>query len=266
VIQYFGMKIIKPVPLKFAAVSAVLAGVCFIIVGLFHPTNVSANVASPTWIYVHYAAILMCFFGTFGIIGLYAKQAEKAGWLGLIGTVLLSGWFVIVTGFSFIEAFVLPKMKSGWLAYVDSFLAMFNGKVATVDMGILPILWNASGPMLILGLLLSGIAIWLAGVLPRYAGALLGASSLLIPLAAFIPADYQSYILLPIGVAFVWLGVASFLDKGGLKEKSQKATKPKEKVPKEPLPNKIATTKTIKVESKSKNPQTQVSQSQVLVK
>ncbi len=199
--------------MRLAAVSAMLAGVCFVIVGLFHPANISANVASPAWIYVHYVAILMCFFGSFGIVGLYVRQVEKIGWLGLIGTVLLSGWFVIVTGFSFIEAFVLPKMKSGWLAYVDSFLAMFNGKTATVDMGILPILWNISGPMLILGLLLFGIGTYIAGILPRYAGALLGASSLLIPMAAFIPAQYQSFILIPIGAAFLWLGFALFRDK-----------------------------------------------------
>ena len=51
----------------------------------------------------------MSFFGVLGLAGLYARQAMKAGWLGLAGFVLLSLWMVLIMGFSFVEAFILPQ-------------------------------------------------------------------------------------------------------------------------------------------------------------
>ena len=46
----------------------------------------------------------MSFFGVLGLAGLYARQAIKAGWLGLVGYILLSLWLVLIMGFSFVEA------------------------------------------------------------------------------------------------------------------------------------------------------------------
>ena len=54
----------------------------------------------------------MCFFGLLGMAGLYARQAEKTGWLGLAGYLLLSLWLTLVMGFSFVEAFILPHVAS----------------------------------------------------------------------------------------------------------------------------------------------------------
>lgn len=207
------MKVTKLIIFRLAATSAIAAGVCFLIVGFFHPANLSAVVASSTWINVHLVAILMCLFGLFGIFGLYARQMEAAGWLGLVGTVFLSCWFLIVTGFSFIEAFVLPHLKSGWLAFVDNFLNIFSGKVSNIDWGVLPILWNVSGPMFILGLAFFGIATFIAGTLPKYAGGLLVVSAVLVPLGALLSPEHQSLVLVPPGSAFIWLGVALFINK-----------------------------------------------------
>jgi hypothetical protein len=53
-------------------------------------------------------AVATSFFGVFGLAGLHARQASRTGWLGLVGTVLLSLWLVIIMGFSFVEAFILP--------------------------------------------------------------------------------------------------------------------------------------------------------------
>ena len=40
----------------------------------------------------------MCFFGLLGMAGLYARQAEKSGWLGLAGFLLFSLWLGAHTG------------------------------------------------------------------------------------------------------------------------------------------------------------------------
>src|SRR4029450_6010559 len=71
--------------MRLAGLSAVVAGLCFTVIGMFHPVNVPASVTTPAWVNVHIAAFALGFFGLFGMAGLYARQAEKSGWLGVVG-------------------------------------------------------------------------------------------------------------------------------------------------------------------------------------
>src|SRR5690349_20188249 len=89
--------------MRLAGASAVAAGLCFMIIGMFHPENVPSAVTTATWVNAHIAAFALGFFGLFGMAGLYARQAEKTGWLGLAGFVLFSIWMTLVCGFSFVE-------------------------------------------------------------------------------------------------------------------------------------------------------------------
>ena len=200
--------------MRLAGLSAVLAGLCMVIMGLFHPVNIPEAVTTTTWVNVHIAATAMGFFGVFGMVGLYARQAEKSGWLGLVGFVLISIWFGLVMPFSFIEAFILPRLATELPEFVAGFLGMFTGIPSEIDLGILPTLWNISGPMFILGPLLFGIATFRAGVLPRWAGGLLAFGALLIPVGAMVPAEYQPEVaLLTVALALTWLGYALFSER-----------------------------------------------------
>jgi len=76
--------------MRLAGVSAMLAGVGFIVVGMFHPLNIPSSVTTAVWINVHIVAIVMGFFGLFGMVGLYVRQAEKSGWLA--SSCSASGW------------------------------------------------------------------------------------------------------------------------------------------------------------------------------
>lgn len=193
--------------MRMAGVSAMLAGLCFIIIGMFHPENVPSSVTTDTWVDVHIAATVLGFFGLFGMAGLYARQVEKSGWLGLTGFLLLSVWFVLITGFSFVEAFILPHLATESPAFVESLLGMLTGVPSTVDLGVLPTLWNLSGPMFILGPLLFGIATFRARILPRLAGGFLTLAAVLIPIGGMFPHEYQAKIaMIPIGLAMAWLG------------------------------------------------------------
>jgi hypothetical protein len=150
----------------------------------------------------------MCFFGLFGLAGLYIRQAEKSGWLGLIGFVMLSLWFAIVLGFSFVEAFMLPSFATVLPAFVNGWMGIFNSTPSEINLGILPTLWTLAAPLYLLGGLLFGIATFRAGILPRWAGLLLAAGTILTPVAAFLPLDLQPKIAVPVGLALVWLGYA----------------------------------------------------------
>jgi len=199
--------------IRWAGLSAAVAGIFYILIGMFHPANVVSSVTTTPWIIAHIFAIGMSFFGLLGMAGLYARQAEKSGWLGLIGFIMFSLWLVLMTGFTFIEAFILPSLATSMPTFVEGFLGMFSSTPSAVDFGILPTLWMITGPLLILGGLLFGIAMFRAGVLPRWAGALLAIGSALTPLAALLPPEHEPKVLVTIGLAFVWLGYALWSEK-----------------------------------------------------
>jgi len=206
-------KITASTLMRLAGLSAILAGLCFIVIGMFHPVNVPASVTTATWVNVHIFATALGFFGLFGMAGLYARQAEQSGWLGLAGFLLFTVWMTLVTGFSFVEAFILPRLATVSPAFVAAILGMFSSIPGEIDLGVLPTLWNISGPMYIFGPLLFGIATFRAGVLPRWAAALLVLGALLVPVGAVVPPAYQPKIMIPVGLAMAWLGYALFSER-----------------------------------------------------
>ena len=199
--------------MRLAGLSAVAAGLGFIIIGLFHPENVPSSVTTATWANVHIVATAMGFFGLFGMAGLYARQAAKAGWLGLAGFLMFSIWLALIMVFSFVEAFILPLLAAESPAFVAGFLGMFTGIASTVDLGLLPTLWQISGPLFIVGPLLFGVATFRAAILPRWAGGLLGLAAVLIPAGAFLPPAYEPLVMVPVGLALAWLGYALFSER-----------------------------------------------------
>ena len=200
---------------------AMLAGLAIAVIGMFHPANEPAYVTTPTWIIVHIFATSLGFFGVLGLAGLYARQVEKAGWLGLIGFLLFSGWMTLVGFFSFIEAAVMPHLASQFPPFVTGFLGMLNGIPSEVNLGVLPTMWNISNPMLILGSLLFAIATFRARILPRWAAGLLALGTLMIPVGALLPTELQAkIIMIPMGLGIIWMGYALLTER---REKSAEA-------------------------------------------
>jgi hypothetical protein len=227
-------KITASTLMRLAGLSAMVAGLCFIVIGMFHPVNVPASVTTATWVNVHIFATALGFFGLFGMAGLYARQVEESGWLGLVGFLLFTGWMTLVCGLSFVEAFILPRLATESPAFVTGLLGMYSGIPSAIDLGVLPTLWNISGPMYIFGPLLFGIATFRARVLPRWAGGLLALNAVLVPVGALVPPEFQPKIMIPIGLAMAWLGYALFSER---REKaSELATAPSAR----PQPSQVA--------------------------
>jgi len=199
--------------MRLAGLSAMMAGLCFIVIGIFHPLNIPSSVTTATWVNVHIFATALGFFGLFGMAGLYGRQAEESGWLGLAGFLLFSVWMTLISGFSFVEAFILPSLATAVPKFVEGWMGMFSGIPSQIDLGVLPTLWNISGPMFILGPLLFGIATFRARVLPRWAGVLLALNVVWVPIGAIVPPEYQPKIMIPIGLALAWLGYALFSER-----------------------------------------------------
>jgi hypothetical protein len=193
---------------RLAGLAAVIAGLSYAVLGVFHPANVIASVTIPAWTIVHIFALALCFFGFFGLTGLYTRQVEQSGWLGFIGYLVLTLWLAMVMGFTFIEVFILPILASASPAFVEGFVGMFTGTPSSIDLGALPTIWAISGPLYLLGGIVFGIATFRAGVFPRWAGVLLAVGTAAGPAAILFPPDYVGLVAVPVGIALAWLGYA----------------------------------------------------------
>jgi hypothetical protein len=194
--------------IRWAGVSAMAAGMLYVVVGLFHPVETLSTVTTTQWIVVHALASIMCFFGVLGMAGLYARQAERAGWAGMAGFVLFSLWFALMLGFTSAEAFILPPLASTAPTFVEGFLGLFTSTASEVPLGVLPTLWLLTAPLYMLGGLLFGIATFRAGILPRWAAGLFALGTVLGPAAVLLPPEHKSLVAVPVGLALAWLGYA----------------------------------------------------------
>ena len=202
------MKLTAPSLIRWAGLSALMAGICFVILGLLHPPNVLSSVTTTRWTIVHCLALAMSVFGLLGMMGLYARQVKEAGWLGLAGFLLLSLWLVLILPFTFFEVFFLPLLATEAPTFAEGFLGIFTGSASEIDFGVLAALWQLSSVLLLLGGLVFGIATFRAHVLSRWAAGLLAVGCLLSPAAALLPHALQPLVAVPIGVGLAWLGYA----------------------------------------------------------
>src|SRR4051794_7836718 len=131
--------------IRWAGVSAMVAGSFYVVVGLFHPIETLASVTTTRWLIVHALATAMCFFGPLGLVGLYARQVKETGWLGLAGYLLLTLFYALTAPFTFAEVLLLPPSATAAPTFVESFLGMFNGHPGTMNFGILATVYTLSG-------------------------------------------------------------------------------------------------------------------------
>src|SRR5918995_6790870 len=193
------MKLTASSLIRWAGLSALVAGICFVVLGLLHPPNVLSSVTTTQWAVVHSLALAMSFFGLLGMMGLYARQVKEAGWLGLAGFLLLSLWLVLILPFTFFEVFFLPVLATEAPTYAKGFLGILTGAASEINFGVLPALWQLSSVLLLLGGLVFGIATFRAGVLSRWASGLLAVAAALTPAAFLLPHAIQPLVAVPLG-------------------------------------------------------------------
>jgi hypothetical protein len=201
--------------IRWAGLAAILAGILYIVIQLIHPPDNLASISTGAMATASYLTVAMALSGLIGIGGIYARQVEKAGWLGLLGFLMLSLFWVATTALNFAEAFILPLLTKDAPKIVEGILGIFAGSASEVNLGVLPALAPiAAGLYIVGGLLLgiatlrAGIATLRAGILPRWAAGLLIFGALA-PLASSLlghPAD--RILAVPMGIALAWLGYA----------------------------------------------------------
>ncbi len=194
--------------IRWSGLVNILAGVLYALGALLHPVGEDLDAyLSPRWALAHQvywvAAILMLF----GLVGLYARQVEEAGWLGLVGFVLAFVGTVLVSGIFAAASTVVHLVAVEAPALFDQAVTPPTYAVIVLVLGY------------ILGYILFGIATTRAGVFPRGSGVMLIVGSVMFFISESVPANASlSHLIVTIGdvifgASFVWMGYALWSEK-----------------------------------------------------
>ena len=195
--------------IRWAGLSAVVAGVLFVGTQLTHPPNDPSSVATSSWAITHYFSLGFSVFGLLGIYGIYARQVEEAGLLGLVGFLMYFLLLVLLATLIFFEAFLWPLLVTEAPQFTAGFFAVIAGGSGPGALG--PI-WLLQGFLYIIGGSLFGISIIRAGILPRWAAIVftIGAASGVVGVLSEAVGRIGAVAL---GLGLAWLGYALWSEK-----------------------------------------------------
>ncbi|HSI93324.1 MAG TPA: hypothetical protein VK925_07460 [Jiangellaceae bacterium] len=192
--------------IRTAGVAAVASGAIFIGVQINHPPFDITSITTTEVVIRDTFKVLMAVLALVGITGMYLSQVRRNGVLGLIGYLVLATGYLVIMSTTFVAAFVLPSIAGTDPAYVRDVLAVFIGNTATGDIGLLSVAFQVQGLCYLAGGLVFGIALYRAGVLARWATALLAVSGIVSAALAVMPDAFYRLLALPNGIALIGLG------------------------------------------------------------
>ena len=203
------MKITASNLIRWAGLSAMVAGIIFAGIQPIHPPDVLSSVNTSAFIIITSFKTAMSLFGLFGIAGLYARQVEETGWLGLAGYLLLTSFYAVQMCYAFVEPLILPLLTTVAPTFVESVMGMSSGAGGSMNLGAFATIYSVRSLVYWLGLLRFGIALFRARILPRWAAGLLAFSGpLAIIMVALLPHQFERLAAMPMGFALAWLGYA----------------------------------------------------------
>jgi hypothetical protein len=197
-----------------------LAGILLAIPIVLHPDETAdpTAVLTSSWLVIHTIFIIGDVLSIFGLIGLYTRQSQEIGSIGLIGFILAIIGSALFVGVLMIDSYVIPVLAAEITTQplLDEAGPLFGGPLGLVFL--------AAGITFALGTLLTGFTTLRAAVLPRWAGLLLLIGG---PLLAFTPplphlVGTIGGVLL--GLSYIWLGYALWRNWGEQTEHAKQAT------------------------------------------
>ena len=189
-----------------AGIAAAAAGLIFIGVQINHPPMVVASVTTTEWAVRGTAKVVMAALALAGITGMYLRQVRRSGVLGLIGYLVFAAGYVAIGSVAFVSAYALPSIAGAMPGWVQNVLNAADGKAVTGDVGLMGTAIHVEGYLYLAGGLLFGIALFRAGVLARWASAVLAAGTVASLAIPFLPQALVRPLAFPTGVALVGLG------------------------------------------------------------
>lgn len=208
--------------IRWSGLVAILGGVLFPVAAIVHPNGEDlAAVNLLNWVPAHLLGFVSVMLIHLSLIGLFTRQVDQAGWLGLVGFVLafLGGSFAIAI--QYVNSTVIPliaaqapilfdpAMTPPWFApplFVFGFiLGHIVFGVATIRAGILP-RWSGF-------LVVSGMVLFFLGEL-----SFLGQNLSTPTLQQFFDLIRRLHVIvlfgdLAFGLGFAWMGYALWAEK-----------------------------------------------------
>jgi hypothetical protein len=207
------MKVTTSNLIRTAGLSAMVAGLIFAGIQPFHPADVISSVNTSAWAIVTSLKTIMSIFGILGIAGLYARQVEETGWLGLAGYLSLTIFYAVQMCYSFAEPLILPLLTTEAPKFVTSVLQMASQSPTDMNLGAFATVFSFLPILYLLGLLLFGIAMFRARILSRWAAGLLALSGPIAVVLSLLGHPLDRLAAMPMGIALAWLGYALFFER-----------------------------------------------------
>ena len=185
--------------------AAALAGLIFIGVQIGSPHIDGTNITTTNVFVRDTLKVFMAALALAGITGMYLRQVNKAGALGLVGYAVFAVGYLSLLGTEFVAAFVLPSIAHSARAYVSNAIAAATNGTVTGDIGVIKTVILVSGLAYVAGGFIFGIALFRANVLARWPAVLLALGTLATIATGMVP-QYERLFPLPTGLALVGLG------------------------------------------------------------
>ncbi len=214
---------------RLSGLSLLLGGLLHLIYLFAHPHSSGlAYYADPATALSHLVGFASASLILLGLPGLYARQAERAGILGLVGTLLVFfGLAMVDVTHTVIDSAVTPALAA--IPEAPPLLAKGGPLEGAMQSGMQGTLVSAGGPMLLLGLILVGVSTVRAGFLPRWTGALPVVAALTVPLGFVVPSLEGVAFAMPY-VALGCLGLILTMSEGGTSTTTHDTVKPAPRV------------------------------------
>lgn len=193
--------------IRFSGLISLSGGALYAVAALLHPVGEDLAAAnSRNWVPAHLVFWVSMTLILLSLMGLYARQREETGWLGLVSFVLSFIGTALVGGLLLMVATIIPSIAAE--APTLFALAMTPPTLALV------VIFLGYG----LGFILFGIATMRAGVLPRWSGLLL-ITGVMLSLLEGSPIDQTllhailTFGRVLFGLALAWMGYALWSEK-----------------------------------------------------
>jgi hypothetical protein len=196
--------------IRWAGLAAILAGVLLVVADLLNLAigfgNEPFSETATTGIYAFQSVVnlLAAVLLLIGLVGLYARQSEAAGLLGLAGFLVAFLGTALVTGLLWASLFIVPTLAVEVPAFLDQVEGPPPGFFLTFI-------------TFAVGWLLFGIATLLARVYPRIPTILVMIGAVI----AVLPLPFTGIVL---AIAVAWLGFALFTGSEALTEQPSRVS------------------------------------------
>jgi hypothetical protein len=208
---------------RWGGLAAMAGGALFVAIQWIHPPDVPSSVTTGMWALAHYLGFAMGVLNLLGVVGIHARQGDKAGLLGVVGALMVGVFWAITAAFQFAEAVILPAVAADAPGFVERWVGMVSAEGEGAGLGAIPVVYTLAGFVgYLLGGLALGVATLRAGVLPRRAAGLLAGGAIAGPvLTALLPHALERSAAVPMGLALAWLGYALWSERSATAAKAR---------------------------------------------